>query len=158
MVEAVTSHEMTEDEGAGGVVEFFFLGGINDILAGQFLLWGGDAFGAVEEVKNGHAFHGFFPLQAGHRQDQGQDDQQPERQGGPMTPRPDLDIGFAGEPNHPRERRQEGQEPDRIGELEVQSGQSDISIDLLNGLGASYVARLNKPAKKRRPVFCAADS
>jgi hypothetical protein len=70
-----------------------------------------------------------------------------------MTPRPDLDIGFAGEPNHPRERRQEGQEPDRIGELEVQSGQSDISIDLLNGLGASYVARLNKPAKKRGAGF-----
>ena len=113
----------SENKHAGQVVGFLFPGRVNHIFAGQFLLVrrraGRHAVRAVQQVENRHPFDGPFPLQTGHGQRQRQHDQQPQPQRRPMTPRPDLHIGFPGQPDHPRHRRRQGQQPDWIGELEI---------------------------------------
>ena len=139
----------SENKHAGSVPRLFMLERFVDVIARSFLLRGGNAVRAVEQVENIHPFEWAEPLRAGDRQHKHQKNDHANRAGGPTTPRADLDVRLPGQPHNPAQRHREQQQPIRMCELKIHSSAS--FFDSATGCAVDFGDGANGTLRKN---FC----
>ena len=89
------------------------------VFESSLLLWGRHAVRAVEDEHDVHPFERLPPLQPGDGQDQRGDDDEAEGEGDPTARGANLHVGLPEQPRGPGQRREQREQVERVGELEV---------------------------------------